>query len=162
QPATDEAIQAKAPAPAPPAADEAPIALPPPPQAPVETPEVDPRFLAALTRLDWALAGLVLVLAFLLGSFAVRNSDFWMHLATVGTLLALLAVSTRYFLQPTMVSYLFLGLTLYLLTRDEGKTNAAGAPRHLWLLPPLFALWVNLDAWFFLGPLCVGLYLLGT
>jgi hypothetical protein len=32
---------------------------------------------------------------------------------------------------------------------------------HLWLLPPLFALWVNLDGWFLLGPLCVGLHLLG-
>src|SRR5262249_31730401 len=55
-----------------------------------------------------------------------------------------------------------LGLTLYLLTRAEAQPAAAAPPRSLWLLPPLFALWVNLDAWFFLGPLCVGLWLLGA
>jgi tetratricopeptide (TPR) repeat protein len=38
-------------------------------------------------RLDGLLAVLVLVLAFLSGSFAVRNGDFWFHLAT-GRLLA--------------------------------------------------------------------------
>ena len=35
------------------------------------------------------------------------------------------------------------------------------ADRPLWLLVPLFALWVNLDSWFFLGPMAVALYLLG-
>src|SRR5262249_13552774 len=33
------------------------------------------------------------------------------------------------------------------------------ARRSLWLLPLLFILWVNLDDWFLLGPLTVGLYL---
>jgi hypothetical protein len=37
--------------------------------------------------LEWAMIPLVLALGFLLGSFAVRNSDFWMHLAT-GRLIA--------------------------------------------------------------------------
>jgi hypothetical protein len=40
-----------------------------------------------LAGFDWVLAFGVLALAFLLASFAVRNSDFWMHLAT-GRLLA--------------------------------------------------------------------------
>src|SRR5205085_12340755 len=35
------------------------------------------------------------------------------------------------------------------------------APRSLWLLPPLFALWVNLDSWFLLGPLTIALFVLG-
>src|SRR5437879_1759934 len=34
-----------------------------------------------IRRLDWGLAAVVLVLAFLLASFTVRNSDFWQHLA---------------------------------------------------------------------------------
>lgn len=68
------------------------------------------------------------------------------------TLLALLAISPRLFLQPACLSLLFLGLTLWLL---------AGSQRGWWLLPPLFALWVNCDAWFVLGPLTVALYLLG-
>ncbi len=31
----------------------------------------------------------------------------------------------------------------------------------MWLIPPLFALWVNCDEWFFVGPLTVALYLAG-
>src|SRR5262249_30380666 len=238
-PSPDEetAIQTTAPAPARPAApDEATAVLPPPQASPKPA---DERRAAVLRRLDLLLVGLLLALAFLLGSFAARNTDFWLHLATgrllargelafgadpfaftsgatpwvnhawlfdlalyglygllggpglvvlqalllvalavvllqmrrpgqslwlpaAATGLALLAVSTRFFLQPLVVSYLFLGLTLYLLTRAEAQPAAAAPPRSLWLLPPLFALWVNLDAWFFLGPLCVGLWLLGA
>jgi uncharacterized protein (TIGR03067 family) len=67
-----------------------------------------------------------------------------------------------------------LGLTLYLLHKPA---QAPGEPscissraggvwaffrdRPVWLLPPLFVLWVNLDSWFFLGPVTVGCYLLG-
>src|SRR5947209_1959493 len=54
------------------------VKLPPQPRPDV-TPEEQAR---AAGRLDAALAALVVVLAFLLGSFAARNSDFWMHLAT--------------------------------------------------------------------------------
>ena len=72
------------------------------------------------------------------------------------TALAILVVSPRLYLQSTCLSFLFLGVTLWLLTamRRNGK-------RFWWLLPPLFALWVNCDSWFFLGPLTVALYLLG-
>src|SRR5207249_3743255 len=35
-----------------------------------------------IRRLDRILIGFALLLAFLLASFAVHNSDFWMHLAT--------------------------------------------------------------------------------
>src|SRR5690348_7650054 len=42
-----------------------------------------PEILARRVRvLDRVLVGLVLVLAFFLGSFTIGNSDFWMHLAT--------------------------------------------------------------------------------
>ncbi len=80
--------------------------------------------------------------------------------------LAVLSVSARVFLQPTCLSFVLLALTLWLLRRPRQlRARADGdAPpsyRALWLLPPLFALWVNLDAWFLLGPLTVGLYLLG-
>jgi len=73
------------------------------------------------------------------------------------TALALLALSPRLYLQSVCLSFLFLALTLWLLTaagRDRGQ-------RLWWLIPPLFALWVNCDAWFFVGPLLVALYLLG-
>src|SRR6266446_2532552 len=51
-------------------------------------PPMTPARLARLTtRLDRAMIAIVLVLGFFLASFAVRNSDFWMHLAT-GRLIA--------------------------------------------------------------------------
>jgi hypothetical protein len=217
-----------------------------------------PEALARATRqLDWLLIGLLLVLAFLVASFAIHNGDFWLHLATGRALaegtynvfsgsdpfsymtegirwvnhswlfdwlvyglynlaggqglalarallgltlavvllqirrprqslwapvvcvgLALLALSPRLLFQPVLVSYLFLGITLYLLLRNTGTPDAEARPvtfevsssgqpvcqsrRHLWLLPPLFVLWVNLDNWFLLGPLTVALVLLGT
>ncbi len=97
------------------------------------------------------------------------------------TALAVLTLSPRLFLQSVCLSFLFLGLTLWLLHRPRrlrervGQAfqpdrqafqpdRQAGKPdlrRSWWLLPPLFALWVNCDAWFFLGPLAVALYLVG-
>jgi hypothetical protein len=71
------------------------------------------------------------------------------------TALAILAASPRFYLQSTCLSFLFLSVTLWLLT-----TSGTGDKR-LWLLPPLLALWVNCDSWFFLGPLTVALYLVG-
>lgn len=71
------------------------------------------------------------------------------------TALAVLTISIRVYLQPICLSYLYLGLTLWILT------SGRAAPRRWWLLPPLFALWVNCDQWFFVGPLLVALYLLG-
>src|SRR5260370_29555839 len=45
--------------------------------------ETTPEQLATeIARLDWGLAAVVVILAFLLASFAVRNGDFWQHLAS--------------------------------------------------------------------------------
>jgi hypothetical protein len=227
-PASSTAIQTEAPA----AKDGSVIPLPPTTPAP-EAPPISPRQAALNATLDRVLGALVLVLSFLLASFAIQNSDFWRHLATgrllaggeytfgedpfsyategvywanhswlfdwilytlynlVGgaglvvvkgllvvalavvlcsirrrdqplwvpllfTALAVLAVSPRLLMQPICVSFLFLGLTLYLLNR-YGTTG----DWRLWLLPPLFALWINLDSWYVLGPLTVALFLLG-
>jgi len=206
-----------------------------------------------IKRLDWGLMVLALLLVFFLTSFAIRNSDFWMHLASgrlyahgqlnfghdpfsytnagtywtnhswlfdllvygltallggpesavagtvlvivkaglltllawvmlrtrrfeqglwipaVCTVVAFLAMSTLSQLRPTLVSFIFLGLTLYILQRPQHqepagrrKTGAKKAPlASYWLLPLLFVLWVNLDSWFVLGPATVALYLLG-
>src|SRR5262245_16702116 len=235
-------IQAQAPA-APAAAATAPKPKP-----------IDPAILRRrLVRAEHVLIGMLLLLAFFLGSFAVTNSDFWMHLATGRLIatgqygfgddpfsyatetiwvnhawlydlivyllycvvggpglvilksllvvalvwvllqmrrpeqswclpvlvigLALLALSPRLWFGPTCVSFLFLAITLRLLLKPPGKQKAERltrwvhntfgkdfpAPaRHLWWLPVLFLAWVNLDAWFALGPLTVGLVWLGT
>jgi tetratricopeptide (TPR) repeat protein len=106
----------------------------------------------------------------------------WLTSACVG--LALYTMSARLLLQPTVVSYFFLAITLYLLYRwrsagtnvapaafqpslttgeggDERARNVTRSWRQLAALPILFVLWVNLDEWFLLGPLTVGLFLIG-
>ncbi|HLJ93014.1 MAG TPA: hypothetical protein VKU02_07465 [Gemmataceae bacterium] len=226
------------------------IPLPPLPPPPEQT---SPEQLAAeIARQDRVLVLVVLALAFLLASVAVRNSDFWMHLATGRLLahgeyhfgvdpfsytstdywanhawffdlilyvltslaggpesepagivlvvlkallvtllawimvrtrrpgrsqwipavcagLALVAMSPRLLLQPTLISLLFLSLTLYILQKPRhseedvlGRGQTPGLPLAVyWLLVPLFVLWVNLDNWFLLGPITLALYLLG-
>ncbi|MHB1426216.1 MAG: hypothetical protein ACYC3I_23880, partial [Gemmataceae bacterium] len=94
-----------------------------------------------------ALAGI------LLRSGRRQGQSLWLPAACAA--LAILAVSPRLVLQSTCLSFLFLGVTLWLLT------SARPTGRRLWLLLPLFALWVNCDAWFFLGPLTLALYLVG-
>src|SRR6266849_10929184 len=67
---------------------EAPISGPLPGKSPEKKRSISAaQFSRRMAGLDFALIGLVLVFAFLLGSFAVGNSDFWMHLAT-GRLIA--------------------------------------------------------------------------
>ncbi len=243
-PTPSQAVQS-----APTAAPEAPaIPLPPLPQPEPSSPE---RFLRWVKRFDVALVIAVLALAFLIASFPVFNSDFFLELATgrlmahgqyqfgvdpftfttegvywvnhawlfdllfyglyslpgiggaavvvvkavvvvvlvalmiqVGhrpgqslwvpaacTALAVLSLGFRLFLQAVLFSYLFLGLTLFLLRRPRQLRERAVGPRHTapgrkpylayWLIPVVCAVWVNFDSWFVLGPLTVGLYLLG-
>jgi tetratricopeptide (TPR) repeat protein len=78
---------------------------------------------------------------------------------------AILAVGPWLLLQPSLLSLLGVVLTLYMLERPSllggQDAQAQRARRMRWLLVPLFALWANLDAWFLLGPVLVGLYALG-
>lgn len=122
-------------------------------------------------------AALVVLKALLLMALAgvmllIRRPSQGFWIPAVCTALALLAMSPRFFLQPTCVSFLFLGLTLYLLQRPEGITAAERAALPKWrrwlattdrryALPVLFVLWVNLDGWYLIGPITVGLYALG-
>jgi hypothetical protein len=81
--------------------------------------------------------------------------------------MAALAASRLIELRPIVVSLLFLSLTLFLLNRAgifalKKDAVAPGGGRWLWYLPPLFALWANLDHWFILGPLLVALCWGGT
>src|SRR5579875_2651666 len=91
--------------------------------------------------------------AVLLGASRRTGQSLW--IPAVCTALAILVASPRFalVLQSTCLSFLFLGLTIFIVSKGE--------TRLWWLLPPLFALWVNCDSWFFLGPLTVGLYLVG-
>jgi hypothetical protein len=203
----------------------------PPPASPPAVALKPSRFLAGF---DLFLAAGVVVFAFVISSFAVKNSDFWQHLATgrliahgdtatlfgkdpfsytgegrtwvnhawlfdlitylvysalggpglvvvkallvastaallmtirpaaqglwfavVLTGLALLAMAPRLLLQPTLASYFFLTLTLFLLFKRAGSRRL---PLYIGIT---FALWANCDAWFVLGPATLALYLIG-
>lgn len=67
-------------------------------------------------------------------------------------LLAVVAMAPRLLLQPAVASFLLLAACLWCLT--------AGG-RALRAVPVLVAVWVNVDGWFLLGPLLLGLFALG-
>lgn len=101
---------------------------------------------------------LVTVLAWVM--LRVRRTDGGrITLPAACTLLALLALSPRLLLQPVVLSYCFLGLTLWLLWRAPSVPGTA--LKRFGPLLGLFVLWVNLDSWFFLGPLLVACFWLG-
>jgi hypothetical protein len=105
-----------------------------------------------------ALAGMMLAVS--------RNSGQRWLISGVCTAVALLTMGPRLLLQPVVVSYLFLGLTLLVLRWPQlcpapANPKAPRSYRCFWLLVPLFALWVNCDQWFFLGPVAAGLWWLG-
>jgi tetratricopeptide (TPR) repeat protein len=79
----------------------------------------------------------------------------------VCALLALLALAQGIPLNPICVSCLFLALTLWLLERAGRSSSVPAAKPFLRYVPLLVlcVLWVNLDAWFILGPLTIALYL---
>lgn len=78
---------------------------------------------------------------------------------------ALLALSARYYMQPAAISMLLFGILLHLLYRAGvfgGIEAERVKPRLLWGIPLLCVLWVNLDNWFILAPLTLGLVWLAT
>jgi hypothetical protein len=100
---------------------------------------------------------------------AVRVPGRGAGLPVVCTTLALLAVIPRLFLQPACLSYFFLALTFWLLWRRQqsirlgvrSERRDKGSLASLLVLVAVFAVWANVDEWFFMGPLLVGLFWLG-
>ncbi len=91
-----------------------------------------------------------------------RTESLWAP--AVCTLLGLLAMSFRLILQPTVISALFLAITIFILQLPRHEESARGPrpkSRIYWLLPVLFLVWANVDEWFVLGPATIILFLLG-
>ncbi len=76
----------------------------------------------------------------------------------IASALAVLAATPHTGLRPAIVSAFFLAVTLYVLLGREWK---AGSWVNVIGLGVLFCIWANCDTWFFLGPLCVLLVLIG-
>lgn len=108
-----------------------------------------------------ALLGVGLTLVLLLTRD--RRCPLLVHVFFVG--LGMLALSSQFFLRPAAVSMLLLGLTIHFLYRAGvlgGIEPERVRPRLLWGVPILCLFWVNLDAWFLLGPLVLGLVWAGS
>ena len=90
-------------------------------------------------------------------------------LAVATSLLGLVAMAQGAApVHPIGLSVVFLAATLVLLEKARQTVLAAANPTswlvvvQLWPLVVLSALWVNLDAWFVLGPVVILLYLAGS
>jgi hypothetical protein len=101
------------------------------------------------------LKALVVVLIAFVLCLIHRRGEGWL-LPVVCTGLAVLVMSPRLLLQPVVLSLLFLAITFFIL-----NLPSASNPRAIWWLPLLFALWVNADSWFVLGPITLALVLVG-
>jgi hypothetical protein len=110
-------------------------------------------------------SGLVILKALLVAALAalllrVRRPGGSAVLPALCTTLAVLAMSPRLLLQPGCVSYFLLGLTFWLLWKPHAQppvTRSSSA----FFLPLVFALWVNVDEWFLLGPVLAALFWFG-
>ncbi len=76
----------------------------------------------------------------------------------IASAIAVMAATPHTGLRPVIVSAFFLAVTLYVLLGREWKTGSWANPIALGVL---FCIWANCDTWFFLGPLCVFLVLVG-
>jgi hypothetical protein len=105
--------------------------------------------LRGLMALDLALTAAIVLALYV--SVTQRCGNSKAAFVTCAVLLPLIYLSCS--LRPQMLGYFFLVLTLILLERFR-QGHAGG----LWLLPPLFLLWVNTHGSFVLGLLALGVY----
>jgi hypothetical protein len=116
------------------------------------------------------LRGLLAVAIFLL-MWSFQRPGGRLGIAVLVLFLAVLTMSPRLLMRTEMFSLVLLLVTLRLLwqpARQFPKTFLpttwqlwSGGRWWIWL-PPLFALWVNLDGWFLLGPALTATWLIGA
>ena len=102
----------------------------------------------------------VAVLALVMVACARASKD--LLLPALGGALSLVALGPWLSFKPLGVSFLFLALTLFILEKNLRAQAGPSSWRGYWPLFPLFALWVNMDRWFFIGPAVVALYCAGS
>jgi len=107
--------------------------------------------LRGLFALDFGLGAAVLLALYAFATLRSHNSK--SAFVACGVLLLLTAVS--FSLRPQMFGYFFLIVTLIVLERF--RQGRAGT---LWLLPPLFLVWVNTHGSFVIGLFVFGVYAL--
>ncbi|HVB29618.1 MAG TPA: hypothetical protein VNG91_07405, partial [Terriglobia bacterium] len=105
--------------------------------------------LRGLNTLLFGLTSMILVLAYYYGCLRSRNSK----AAFAGTILIMPLAVMCFTLRPQLLGYIFLLITLICLERYK-----QGLQKSLWILPPLFLIWVNTHGSFILGFCVLGLY----
>ena len=95
-------------------------------------------------------AAIVALIASVMFWMAHDGGPIWLRTSCI--LLAILAMTPRLLLQPSVISFFMLALCL-------GCLHAGG--HWFRAVPILIVLWVNLDSWFVLGPLLVVLFSAG-
>jgi len=116
-----------------------------------------------LFRADPTGAVLVVVKALLVALtfgllLGIRRPGFALWPWAAVAVIAILAVAPRLLLSPIVGSMFFLAVTLFLLFRMPMRANSWRFPIVIGIT---FWLWANIDGWFFIGPLVLGLVLIG-
>ncbi len=105
--------------------------------------------LQGLLALNLALGAVIVLGLYALATLRSGNSK----AAFVACGIVLYLTIVFFTLRPQMLAYVFLVLTLIILERfRQGRSGT------LWLLPPLFLLWVNTHGTFVVGLFAVGVY----
>ena len=105
--------------------------------------------LRGLHTLLFGLTSFILVLVYYYASLRSRNSK-----AAFGATILIMPLAAMCFtLRPQLLGYIFLLITLISLERYK-----QGLQKSLWILPPLFLIWVNTHGSFILGFCVLGLY----
>jgi hypothetical protein len=105
--------------------------------------------LEGLQTLLFCLSSVILILVYYYASLRSRNSK----AAFAATILIIPLATMCFTLRPQLLGYVFLLITLISLERYRH-----GLQKSLWILPPLFLIWVNTHGSFILGFCVLGLY----
>ncbi len=109
---------------------------------------------AALVALKAAFFAASFALAF----WGAMGKGRWLVAAGL-TGLAMIASATSVPLRPAILAYPLLALTACVVLRPTSHNRTLWQSH--WVLLPLFAFWANLNEWFLLGPVLLGLFALG-
>lgn len=103
--------------------------------------------------LQISIAVLIIFTFFIFFNTAYKQSDFWIASAVSFFLIPL--ISDRWEIRPEIFSYFFLGLFFWLLYRYRDNIDYG---KILYILPILFAFWVNTHVYFVLGIALLGIF----
>ncbi len=106
--------------------------------------------LEGMESLLFALSGILILLLWAFAYLHCRN----VKAASIACVLLLPLAGVVFSLRPQLLGYVFLLLTLIVLEKYR-----QGSRKILWVLPPLFVLWVNTHGSFVLGLFVIALYL---